>query len=310
MMESVAKTFLLREEGKDITSGTIKEHKIALTQYCEWCEQQGLEIAGVNALEIEDYLAFLKREGYAGTTVSQKFNTIRKLYAYLEKRGAIEENPVEDVDLKAFVNGKTAKSNTDNDFYLKQEEFDQMLEHVPDPKLRNQLILKLLWQTGLRRGELAEIKLEDVDRDERSIRVKTKKTGEVRRVWYKPSLDFLMDQWISVYRDGYPHSDSPYLFVTKQSGQIYTELINRTVKMAADGAGLQEEMYQDARQNSRKKITAHTLRHSYAVHCIKSGMDVSLLRELMGHNNLETTKQYLRFRDEDIKSAAQKYGPE
>lgn len=308
-MQREVETFLRREEGKDISAGTLKERKTVLTQFTEWTDERGQDATELNALDLEDFLAFLKREGYAGSTVSQKYNSLSKLYSYLEKRGAVDDNPVEEVKLKEYVNGKTKKENTDNDFYLNPEQFAEMVEHVPQPKLRNELILRLLWQTGLRRAELMDVKLDHLDRDERRIEVKTKKTDEWRNVWYKPSLDFLMSQWVDVYRESLAHSDSPYLFITTHSEQMYSELVNRAVKQAADAIGIQEEMYVDAKGDSRKKITAHTLRHSYAVHAVKDGMDVARLMELMGHSQLETTKQYLKYKNEDLKEAAMKFGP-
>jgi integrase/recombinase XerD len=67
-------------------------------------------------------------------------------------------------------------------------------------------------------------------------------------------------------------------------------------------------MYEDAADNPRWKVTAHTLRHSFAVQSLKNGMDIRFLSKLMGHENLETTKKYLRVTNDDTKEMVRRYG--
>ena len=80
------------------------------------------------------------------------------------------------------------------------------------------------------------------------------------------------------------------------------------VKKAAQSAGLQAHVHTDASGNDRGKVTAHVLRHSFAVQSIKNGMDTRRLQKLMGHSKIETTEQYLQFANDDLRDAARKYG--
>jgi integrase/recombinase XerD len=96
--------------------------------------------------------------------------------------------------------------------YITPEEKEALVENVPTPTLRNELVIRLLWQTGVQKSELVEIELENIDRDEWSIKVWSNKTREWRTVLYQTSLDFLMEQWLDGgHRDSYvPAGDSPY----------------------------------------------------------------------------------------------------
>lgn len=71
-----------------------------------------------------------------------------------------------------------------------------MVENVPAPTLQNELLLRLLIKTGARRGEIVGVELDDIDLEDRAIIVWSNKTQESRTVFYQPSLDLLMDQWV------------------------------------------------------------------------------------------------------------------
>lgn len=168
----------------------------------------------------------------------------------------------------------------------------------------------MLWQTGVRAHELSGIKLTNIDREERAIRVHSDKTDSWRTVYYQPSLDFLIDQWLDGgYRDSYGPSDrSPYLFPSQRSDRLNTDSIGKIVKQAAEDAGIQEVMYEDAAGQPKHKITAHSLRHGHAVYALKSGIDIRVLQEHLGHSNLETTEVYLQLIDDDVKDAYRQFG--
>lgn len=192
--------------------------------------------------------------------------------------------------------------------YLTPEEIDKLANNVPTPTLRNTLIVRILYQTGLRRKELAQTRIDDVDTEERAINVRATKTHLNRTVWYQPSLDGMMNRWLNVERKSYATADSPYLFCSIQSGQISPKHINYLIQQAADDAGLQSHLYTDAAGKDHNRVSAHTLRHSYAVQSLKNGMDTRTLQKLLGHADISTTEKYLRLAKEDKRNAARKYG--
>jgi integrase/recombinase XerD len=222
------------------------------------------------------------------------------------------ENPAEDLDTSDWqpLNGESKKAEKlkEEIYYLEPKQIDLLAENAPNPKLRNELLIRLLYQTGLRRGEMAETRLEDIDTDERAINVHAKKTHLNRTVYYQPSLDTLLSRWINVERKALATAGSEYLFPTYKTERISPEQISRTVKKAADAAGLQSHVYTNAAGHEQMKVTAHTLRHSFAVQSVKNDMNTRFLQKLMGHAKIETTERYLRVADSDIRDAARKYG--
>lgn len=300
-----------KRNNEDWADGTFRRRKSDLRKFEEWAsDETGTDITEVGPFEIEDYLHTLRDDGYAPPTISGHYHSLKILYDGFESMGEIAENPMDDVEFKPRNHTKRSEELHEDIPYITPDEKELLCENVPNPQLRNELIIRMLWQTGLRKHELAGIRLDDMDRDERSIHIRSQKTGDNRTVFYQPSLDVLLDQWIDGgYRDANATaSDSPYLFLTNRSEQMRWNRITEMVRDAAFEAGIQEVTYEDNAGKSRHRITAHTLRHSFAVQCLKNGMDIRTLQELMGHESLETTKKYLQLSNDDIKKRVQQFG--
>lgn len=295
---------------RDKAKGTFEARKTDLRAYNEYLDGRGLDVTGV---EKQDVHQFLRKEGskYADATVESRYWSVKTLYDYLAGIwDLMEETPFEELSPKNYSgNGKSKQTEADL-VYVTPEEVDLMANNVADPKLRNEAILRLLFQTGMRRQELRSAKLENVDRDNRSIMIQDAKDPEKHReVHYQPSLDFLMQQWIEVYRDSYgPAADSPYLFVTQRSEHLGDNRLSRIIRKAADEAGIQETLYEDAAGKKRYRVTAHAFRHGHAVEAVKSGIDIRRLQLHMGHEKLETTQQYLEFLNRDVADAMSLFG--
>jgi len=261
-------------------------------------------------------------DGYSSTAVHHRYYSLKTFYDWMKNEG------IEGVDQDGAITDRVTRGqreylrgNSEKQksapfgFYLESDEVESMLENSPHPRVRNQLIMKLMYHCGLRRGEVARIKLEYVDFSESSITVENLKAGTnqepYRKVWFKREVGSLLRAWIhGGGRDSAYRADtSPYLFATNQADHISETTINDNVKLAADRAGIQETIYVDKQDYERKKITAHTLRHSYAVHCVKNGMDIKTLSDLMGHSDISITQKYLRFKDEARKKKALNFGP-
>jgi integrase/recombinase XerD len=194
--------------------------------------------------------------------------------------------------------------------HLSPNEKEQLCEHVPAPQIRNELLIRFLWQTGLREHEVRNVRLQDLDRDERIVNIYSEKVYKDREVGYQPSVDFLMNQWLdSGYRDRFSSaSDSEYVFVSRKAEKLTEGRVNDVVKKAAENAGIQDTYDDDAAGNTRHTVTAHALRHSFAVQSLKNGMDVRFLQELMGHADISTTERYLKITGREAIEQQRKYG--
>jgi integrase/recombinase XerD len=197
---------------------------------------------------------------------------------------------------------------------LSEEEVEKLKATVPDPKIRNELMIRLMLQTGMRAGELARLKLDNVNQENHEIYIDESKS-EARTVGYQPSLSMLMDQWIhGGHRDVVDTDDSPYLFPTRQSQRIKINRINDVVKTAAEEAGIQEELYEDANGHTRYRITSHSLRHTFAIMALspsvgERSLNIGYLRDVMGHEDISTTQEYLQYLNEDAVESMKMAGP-
>lgn len=311
-MDRYIEKYLRRVKGTK-SEGTYSQKRTALRQYDEWAAECGYDdLTAMDALDIEEYFIWLNSEGYAPNTVAVRFEAVRTLYnALAGKFGVIEENPFENLRRRDYVDRNTRKHDEADIVYVSEKEKEAMCENVPSPRMRNELIIRMLWQTGIRKSELREIELDDINRNDRSVRVWSPKTKTSRAVFYQPRLDFYLEQWLDRgYRDSYkPAKDSSYLFLTERSRKLGEATVNdKIVKPAAEAAGIQEVMYTDKAGNKRVRVTAHSLRHGHAVHALKNDVGVRFVQQHLGHADLEMTMKYLQLIDDDVRDAYAGFG--
>lgn len=299
-------------------------------QWREWlADDRDRTIWEADHVDLRQWIEQRSREGYAPTSLQQRISAVSKFYQDLKKmdenRGSAlphdaPPNPYDDLDdeTKDLTKGKTKKArgveNEDDIYYTTPEDVSKLIENVRAPRGRNELLIKLLFSTGLRREELAKTKLSHIRDRDNSIHVPASKTPEPRRVWFGGSdasyVRFPLDRWRNVDRGSVPGAgDSEYLFPTPKSEHISPVTISRMVKKAAKKAGIQEVVGEYADGRNIHKVTAHSLRHGFAVQAIYSGIDVRSLMGLMGHRKLETTLIYLKIAEKDLKRAAKRFTP-
>ena len=274
------------------------------------------DMAEAGEEDVKDWLRELKLN-YPDSTVKTRFYNLRSFFSRLEEMEVIDEDPSEDISIAEWID-KRGVTRTQKELaakegviYLKEDEFERLLEHVPEPRGRNVLMLRLMWQTGIRASEVGKIWIGDIDCEERKITIRTsKRDGHVRDVWWQPSLNLQMRRWLDADRDAMPTSDSPHLFITRYSRRLAPARPNRVVTTAAENADVQEIKFVDAAGMERQKITSHVLRHSFAVHFVWNGGDIKTLRDLLGHASISTTEKYLRFKSETKRDKLHRFGPE
>lgn len=310
-------------------TGTTKENRQrAARVFGAWLADRDVAAVDVTPSDVEDYAVHLGSRGCSASVVSSTRWTLNILFDELETREKIEENPVEQVNWSHYaelLNG-TKKSEyveaRGGIFALENEGVEELAEHVPGPTGRNKLLVHLMYHTGVRAQELADMKLANIDRDERKVMVYSQKLDSDhsladpwRPVWYGQSVEKYMTRYLDFGgRDGiYTAEDSPYLFCTQKSERLSENRVNEIVREAATNADMQEVMYQDTAGRDRHLITSHTLRHSFAYECMQSNdggrIDLKTLAELMGHQDTSTTEKYLVFADSDLRESRRLYGP-
>lgn len=304
--------YLRRETKRKPKSAPVRQSR--LQNYAEWLNSVGLKPENATHKQVSEFLWSLEREGYANSTVKDHYRVLRHYYNYLEDWEEIideDNNPFEPLSSSDFGEEDTQKERERRKHkkYVSYDEKEMLKEHAPPPKLRNVLLIELLWQTGIRKEETSEIELSDVDREERSIWIWGKGSKD-RTVFYRPSLDSLLDPYLNHARaEFFPAEKSKYLFVSQKSEQLSPSRISEIIREAADNAGILEELPPDVNGRSRWWPSTHRLRNGHAIEALRSS-DITLrdLQLQLGHHSLEETEKYLQMLPEDRRKAYQSFG--
>lgn len=166
--------------------------------------------------------------------------------------------------------------------YLKEDEVRKLLNAPEREKTRDRLILRILYRCGLRVSELTSLKIEDIDFDDKMITVRGGKGDKDRVV---PIDDETLDL-IQLYKKD---ADKGVLILSQRGEALSTRQVERIVKKYAKKAGIEKNVY------------PHMLRHSFAVHSLKAGMNLRSVQKMLGHSSLTTTQIYLDLTGEDVK---------
>ena len=149
--------------------------------------------------------------------------------------------------------------------------------------IKHKALLSLAYATGLRSSEVVSLKLTDIDRDRRVIRVEQGKGKKDRYVILSPILlEVLREWWRLARKKGWMSPSQPWLFPGYRGRHTSARQMHRIVRLAAGRAGI------------IKRVGVHTLRHSFATHLLEQKTDIRVIQVLLGHKKLDTTALYTR----------------
>jgi len=167
---------------------------------------------------------------------------------------------------------------------------------------RDRVILEILYSTGIRKGELENLKLADVDYREGYIRIEQGKNKKDRVVPLGNIACRMIENYILAVRSEIPWEkckdhNSDYLFINHKGKRLHHDTVWKIVTQYSKQAGI------------KKKITPHSLRHTCATHMLKNGAHIRHLQEMLGHVSIETTQRYTRVTINDLKKVHRQYHP-
>ncbi|MAB47997.1 MAG: integrase [Flavobacteriaceae bacterium] len=249
-------------------------------------------IENVDYSEIRQWIVELVNSGVSNRTINRKVSSLNSYYKFLQKAQQIETNPLR--KHKALKVGKKVQLPFSED-ELKRV-LEDSIEVIDFESARDKLIIELFYATGIRRIELVNMKLSDVDLSKKQIKVLGKRNKER----YMPLLSSLvksLDTYLS-YRNSLPEiTDKEYLFLTKKGVKIYEMLVYRIINKYFSVA------------SSKAKCSPHVLRHSFATHLLNEGADLNAVKELLGHTSLAATQVYTHNSISELKKVYAKTHP-
>lgn len=212
------------------------------------------------------------RRKYEVVAVRRKLSALRSFYKYLKYEGMRPDNPA--ADIPAPKAPKTIPK------VLPQPEVSKLLaaeraDWTPFQRLRANAIMELLYGSGIRRAEVARIDVHDVNLRDRTINIMGKGSKERIVIINKTTVDA-----IQRYLGVRPRTDEPALFVGVSGKRLTPRHVWYIFKQIHKISGLE------------MKATPHTLRHSFATHLLQNGVDLIVIKELLGHESVATTQIY------------------
>jgi integrase/recombinase XerC len=229
----------------------------------------GTALAAADARLVRAWLAALHGRGLQATSIARRLAAVRSWYRFLVRRGVVVANPARDVRSPRLPR-KLAS-------FLPIDEAHVMLDgrhlggRAPE---RDRAILELLYASGLRVSELVGLDVDDVDRAERTVRVLGKGNKE-RVVPFGRQAGRALAAYLE--RRGAARGA---LFLNARGSRLSARAVGTIVRRSARAAGL------------ARRVTPHTLRHTFATHLLDAGADLRMIQELLGHSRLSTTQRY------------------
>lgn len=277
---------------KHASENTISSYMRDIRQFASWItEEAKVDILDVEQLNISAYMDHLKTDGRSGATISRNLASLKNFYAYAVSSGFLEKTPVTEI--------KIDRGEKKQPQILTSREIELLLSQpacVDAKGYRDKAMLELMYATGIRVTELIELDIDDVNLDVGVIKCTGAK--KVRTIPLYPAALRALTAYLREARDSMIISPDEQALFVNISG----------VRMSRQGFWKIIKHYQQT-ANIEKEITPHTLRHSFAVHLLENGADISSLQELMGHSDVSSTQMYTHMVNQKLKSVYEKCHP-
>ena len=221
------------------------------------------------------------------STQRQRLGTVKDYFKWLTKHNHILANPASELELP-----KKQKRLPEQALSLSQV---QGILHVPDVStllgMRNRTILEIFYSTGMRRAELTNLSISDINQERHIVFIRQGKGSKDRVVPIGKTALYWLNQYLDKARDKLAlHHEETTLFLSGYgqpiTAQAMTSLISRIIKQADIG----------------RTGSCHLLRHSCATHMLEGGADIRFIQQLLGHESLDTTAIYTQVSIEQLKA--------
>lgn len=274
MTREVAAFLRYLDRERNASAHTVRAYAADLGQFqSHVAEEMGRapRLSDIDHLMIRAFLARLHESGLKKVSAARKLAALRTFFRYLCREGIVDTNPA-----RALLSPRTERKIPP---HVEESEIATLIE-VPgetDSARRARAILELLYATGIRCAELVGLDLGDIDLQARTVRVLGKGSKERVVPFGHPALAAL-NAYLSARLHARPRS--PAVFVNARGGRLTDRWVRRIVTHRVQQVAF------------KRRLSPHSLRHSFATHLLERGADLRSIQELLGHTSLSTTQRY------------------
>jgi integrase/recombinase XerC len=283
-------SFLQHE--KRYSDKTLIAYRTDLIQFTDFLQlQYQIENpVGANHFMVRSFIIKLIDEGVTPRSVNRKISTLKSFYKFLKKRALIEINPMQKV-----IAPKTSKRLP---VYVEQQSMQNLLRHdwfADDfSGQRDRLIIELFYNTGIRRDELINIKLSDVNLSQKLLKVLGKGNKE-RLIPFDEKLAEIIRTYLLLRKE--MTEENIYLLLSDKGAKMNPKLVYNKVK------------HYLSLITTLDKKSPHVLRHTFATHLTNEGANLNAIKELLGHSSLAATQVYTHNNIQKLKDIYKKSHP-
>ncbi|MBC1397426.1 tyrosine recombinase XerC [Listeria fleischmannii] len=258
-------------------------------------QQHILNYQDVDYLSIRLYLTELKRENYSRSSISRKISSLRSFYNFMLREEIVENNP--------FTSVSHAKNHLRLPKFFYNEEMEALFQVVYEDNealtVRDRVILELLYGTGIRVSESADIRVGDIEQTYQAILIR----GKGNKERYVPFGSFLEDAMATYFTKSRQtlmtkyQKNHDFLLINHYGDPLTPRGIRYILTKIIEKAAL------------TRKIHPHMLRHTFATDLLNNGADMRTVQELLGHASLSSTQIYTHVTKEHLKATYAKHHP-
>jgi integrase/recombinase XerC len=286
------------ENNQRYSPHTIHSYSIDLYDFKDFIQNTfDIDLINVKRIHINDWIMSLSESGLKASTINRKIVALSSFYNFLVNKNIITKNPVNNISkpkipkrIPQYVKSKDLNAD------ILDEDLGTNAASNFEP-MRNILIIEMLYQTGMRRSELVNLKNEDIDLYRKTIKVLGKRNKE-RYIPFTDDFKKLILDYINIKNDFFANKQiDDSFFVLKNGKKLYDKFVYRVVN----------SYLSDINYISQK--SPHILRHTFATHLLQQGADLNAIKELLGHSSLASTQIYAHSSIEHIKEVYSKAHP-
>lgn len=290
-MEMIERFIEYIEVEKRYSPHTVTSYRKDLLDFSSFLlETEGtLDMHNVDKKIVRNFMSELNKAEISKRSINRKISTLRTFYLFLLKVGDIEISPLESIQSLKFYAEKQIPFSK-----VEMEDFAQ--KETPEKKgaFLKELIVETLYQTGLRKAELCNLLLADIDFSKKEIKV----VGKGNKTRLIPVSENLLQK----FRDYLPQrkpleQNNIYFFLSEKGKKLNDKFVYSAVNSYL------------GQVSSKTKRSPHMLRHTFATHILENGAEISKVKKLMGHSSLASTQVYTTANIEQLKKVFNKAHP-
>jgi integrase/recombinase XerC len=278
---------------KRMSEHTFIAYQNDLNQFSLFLQQQFEldEVTLIKHIHVRSWLAELKEEEKSERTLQRKISAVKSLFKYLLRLGLVNQNPTRQISIP--------KAPKRLPVFLEEQQTEQITTALTYPEGfegdTERLIVELLYQTGMRRGELTGLKESDIEFSRKQIRVLGKRNKE-RMIPVAEDLLIDLRQYMDEKRKIF-NQPSPFLLCLMSGKPLYPQYVYRIVQKHLKTI------------TTLTKKSPHVLRHTFATQLSNNGAELNAVKELLGHSSLAATQIYTHNNIDRLKEVYRKAHP-